>query len=49
MADVETDVLADESRPIEKEVVLTGPPGPDINTLDNLARREVYVRKISRF
>lgn len=48
VADVETDVLAEESGPVEKEVVLTGPSGPDINTLDNLAGKEVYVRKLSR-
>ena len=41
--------FSDPVRSDVKEVVVTGPSGPEIATLDDLAGKEVYVRKLSRY
>ena len=44
--------IADFSDPLRenvKELVVTGPSAPPINTLDDLAGKEVFVRKVSRY
>lgn len=48
----ETQKLADFSDPVRensKELVVTGPSAPPIATLEDLAGKEVFVRKVSRY
>lgn len=48
----ETEKVADFSDPVReqaKELVVTGPSAPPIATLDDLAGKEVFVRKVSRY
>ena len=48
----ETQKLADFSDPVRensKELVVTGPSAPPIATLDDLAGKEIFVRKVSRY
>jgi membrane-bound lytic murein transglycosylase MltF len=44
--------VVDFSDPIRegaKEVIVTGPSDPAINTLDDLAGKEIFIRKVSRY
>lgn len=48
----ETQKLADLSDPVRenaKEIVVTGPSAPPITSIDDLAGKEVFVRKLSRY